>query len=400
MKIVERISLIIFVTALVSACATQKPTPVSLEDNPVHHYLQGMQAIDQGAPDEAAARFERALYLDKSYGPALAGKALAIAMQAESLTSKNAREAEMQEAFKVLKQAKKQADNDSFRFIYHVSAVRVFMHGHAEDWMVEAESHYEKALNLKKVREEDLPYYQDASAAHYFMGIAYYKAYAFRKAEDTLALTMASKPAKWHEAADALYKKVQKIVRACGHYTLTDVGNRIAVKDEVTRGDVAALLVDELHLDKLFAGRIPVKSQLPQTEFVPLDIKDHPLRGEIATVIKWRVRGLETRYDDTAHAQVFRPQDHVKRKEMAFILEDVIVKLTANEQLALMFIGVDKSPFPDVPVQNACFNAVMNVTTRCLMETELSGEFRPNQVINGANAILALMKLRNVMNIY
>jgi len=31
----------------------------------------------------------------------------------------------------------------------------------------------------------------------------------------------------------------------------------------VSRGDLAALLIDEMKLDKLFAGRIPVRSNSP-----------------------------------------------------------------------------------------------------------------------------------------
>ncbi len=48
----------------------------------------------------------------------------------------------------------------------------------------------------------------------------------------------------------------------------------------------------------------------------------------------------------------------------------------------------------------AWFNAVMNCTTRGLMEPDISGEFRPDDKVEGAELILALMKLRNIMNIY
>ena len=67
---------------IIGACAKPKPVPISIEDNPAHHYLQGMEAIERGEISEAESRFDRALYLDKDYSPALVGKALVLAIKA------------------------------------------------------------------------------------------------------------------------------------------------------------------------------------------------------------------------------------------------------------------------------------------------------------------------------
>ncbi|MCD6490331.1 MAG: S-layer homology domain-containing protein [Thermodesulfobacterium sp.] len=395
-----KIWLIIGLMFIIVACAKPKPTPVSIEDNPVHHYLQGMEAIEKGEIKEAESHFDRALYLDKNYSPALAGKSLVLAIRAAKQEDVQHQAVDMKKVFSFLKKAKKKANDDSQKFIYHVTAIRVYTESHPKDWLENAKDHYEDALKLKKVDEAKLPYYQTTSAAHYFMGVAYYKAYEFRKAEETLAKVISNKPGKWHDKADNLYKKVQKIVRACAQYTLTDVAKKIAVKDQVTKGDVAALLVDELHLDRFLAGRIPVKSHTPKADFIPNDVLNHPFKDEIITVIKWNIRGLQAQYDPLLKAYLFKPQEPIKRKELAFILEDLLTKLTGNEHLATAYFGTEKSPFPDVPVNVAWFNAVMNVTTRGLMEPDLSGEFRPDDYVDGAELILALMKLRNVMNIY
>ena len=396
----EKVCLIIGLMFIIVACAKPKPAPVSIEDNPVHHYLQGMEAIEKGKIKEAENHFDRALYLDKNYSPALAGKSLVLAIKAGKQKDIQHKAVDMKKMFSFLKRAKKKADDDSQKFIYHVTAIRVYTESHPKDWLENAEDHYKDALKLKKVDEAKLPYYQTISAAHYFMGLAYYKAYKFKKAEETFAKVISDKPDKWHDKADNLYKKVQKIVRACAQYTLTDVAKKIAVKDKVTKGDVAALLVDELHLDRFLAGRIPIKSHMPKADFIPNDILNHPFKDEIITVIKWNIRGLQAQYDPLTKAYLFEPQKPIKRKELAFILEDLLIKLTGNEHLATAYFGTEKSPFPDVPVNVAWFNAVMNVTTRGLMEPDLSGEFRPDEYVDGAELILALMKLRNVMNIY
>ena len=392
---------LVLILAFVVSCAKKpKPVPISIEDNPAHHYLQGMEAIERGDVNEADRRFERALYLDSSYSPALAGKALVMAIEAGKQAEKEHQKIDLEKAIKYLDKSEDKTEGDAEEFIYHVTAIRVYTQAHPKKWLKKAKGHYEDALDLKKVNEVNLPYYQTRSAAHYFMGVAYYKAYEFRKAEETLAKVLSEKPQKWHDRADTLYKKVQKIVRACGQYTLTDVAKKIAVKEAITRADVAALLVDEIHLDRFLAGRIPVKSQIPKADFVPADALNHVFKNEIATVTKWNVRGLEAQYDHTTRAYLFRPQAFVKRKELALTLEDLIVKLIGDEKLPTAYFGTEKTPFPDVPVNVAWFNAVMNVTTRGLMEPDLSGEFRPDDYVDGAELLLAVMKLRNVMNIY
>ena len=92
--------------------------------------------------------------------------------------------------------------------------------------------------------------------------------------------------------------------------TIGDVGKQIAVKDSVTRADLAALLIVEMKLDKLFAGRIPVKSQIDKmkAEFTPADMLNHPFKEEVLTIMKWKVRGLEPRFDETTKAYLFMPK--------------------------------------------------------------------------------------------
>ncbi len=378
----------------------KKQVGISMEDNPQHHYLMGMQLIEKEDIEGARHHFDRAIYLDKEYSPALAGKALVYAIDAHRQKSKGHWEVDAKNALDYLNKARKAAENDSEKFIYHVTAIRVYFTAQPKGWLEDAEDHYEDALGLKDVKEEELPYYQTIAAAHYFMGYAYYMGYEFRKAEDAFSKTLSSKPGKWHNKADMMFKRVQKIVRAMGQYTLTKVAKKIAVKPEVTRGDVAALLVDELHLDKFMAGRIVIKSKLPKAAFVPADVLNSPFKEEILTVIKWNIRGLQPEYDKTTQAYLFKPAEPVTRKQLAFILEDLLIKLTGDNSIATAYFGTEKSPFPDVPSNVAWFNAVMNVTTRGLMEPDISGEFRPNDNVEGAELILALMKLRNIMNIY
>jgi hypothetical protein len=178
------------------------------------------------------------------------------------------------------------------------------------------------------------------------------------------------------------------------------VAKRIAVKDQVVRGDVVALLVDEIHLDRFFAGRIPVRSKEPKASFVPADVSNHIFKSEILTALKWTLRGLEPLYDKTSQAYLFFPDRPISRKQLAFVIEDLLIRIIGDEALSNKFFGQAQSPHPDVPGSAPWFNAVMNAVSRGLMEPDLSGEFRPDDVTDGAELLLAIMRLRNVMNIY
>ena len=82
----------------------------------------------------------------------------------------------------------------------------------------------------------------------------------------------------------------------------------------------------------------------------------------------------------------------MKRKELAFILEDLLTKITGDEKLATAYFGQQRSQYPDVSPSSPWFNAVVNVVSRNLMETGLSGAFRPDDVADGAELLLAVMR--------
>ena len=394
------LTLLFLLLLMAAGCAHKGIQPTGIEDNPAHHYLRGMELIDDGQLEQAAMRFERALSLEPSYPPALAGKALVTALTVEAQADDQHRGVALEQALDLLDKAEGEAEDNTQAFCIQVTAIRVYTAAKPKKWLTKAQDAYDEASSLKKVNVAQLPYYRSLEAADYFMGVAAYKAYQFRDAEDLLSRVTQAPPGRWHEPARSLFKKVHKIVRAMANYTLTDVAKRIAVKDEVVRVDVAALLIDEVRLDRLMAGRIPVPNSRPKNSFVPADVIDNPFRTEVETVLAWGLRGLEPQYDQTSKAYLFNPNEPVKRKELAFILEDLLTKITGDEKLATAYFGQQRSPYPDVPPSSPWFNAVMNSVSRGLMEPGLSGAFRPEDVADGAELLLAVMRLRDAMNIY
>src|SRR5271157_1301727 len=391
----------LFIIALASGCATKQVAKcTSPEDNPQHHYLMGMEALEKGDLDAAQAKFDRALYCEDKFSPAYSGLAIVAAGKAKIQQDAGFGKVETDRALDYLKKANKLSETPEDRFDYLTATIRVYTALKTERWLKKSKEAFDDVKDLK-VDERKLTYYQGTEAAIYFMGVAYLEALEFQQARDRFAEVLnAKKEGKWHEKADKLWKKTDKILRAMAGITVGDVGRKIAIKDSITRGDLAALLVDELKIDQLFAGRIQAQSQANKmkAEFTPADVLNYHFKDEVLTIMKWKIRGLEPKYDETTQAYLFKPADKVKRGEMALIMEDVLIKLTGNEKLATAYFGHERSPFPDVKPTSAFYNAVMNMTTRNIMEGELSGEFRVDDPVDGAEALLAIRVLKMRIN--
>lgn len=396
------IPIIVFVFVLSTVGCAQKKgiIPISDEDNPAHHYLTGMTLLEKNDLEQAQGHFDRALQLDPEYATAIAGKALVAAMRVEGYSDMGHRTVELKAALELMDDAEDAVDGHSQEFSVMVTGIRVYTHGKPKKWIKKAQDLYDDAKDLEKVNRGELVYYRGEEAADYFMGVAAYNDLQFRDAEDLLSKVTAAPPGRWHQPAGLLFRKVHKIVRATANYTLTNVAKKIAIKDKVVRADVAALLVDDLHLDRLMAGRIAVPGNQPKAAFVPADIINNHFKSEIMTVLNWGLRGLEPKYDKTSRAYFFNPQKHIKRKELAFILEDLLTKISGDESIATAYFGQKRSPYPDVSPSSPWFNAVMTAVSRNLMESGLSGAFRPDVTSDGAELLLAVLRLRDAMNIY
>ena len=401
MKHLIQLATLTLLIVLLAGCAGKRVRCTSPEDNPQHHFLQGMEALETGKIDEAQAKFERSVFCNEEFGPGFAGLAIVYAEKAKGQADAGFRTIEADRVRENLAKAKKHADSAEDLFDYQMARLRTAPLLKEKKWLDTAEDACSDARSLS-VDEAKLVYYQGKEAASYFMGLAYLEALDFQKARNLFEQVLnAKREGKWHEKADRAWKRVDRIVRAMAGMTVGDVGRKIAVKESVSRGDLAALFVDELKIDKLFAGRIPSTSQVAkqQAEFTPADVMDYQFKGEILTLMKWKVRGMEPKYDETTKAYLFKPTEPVSRGELALTLEDVLIKLTGDEKLATAYLGQDKSPFPDVRATSPYYNAVMNMTTRGIMEGELSGDFRANEPVDGADAILAIRVLQQKINI-
>jgi len=384
-----------------TGCATQQVSKcASPGDTPQHHYIAGMEALEQGNIAGAQSQFERSIYCDERFSPAHGGLAIVYAYKSRAQNDSKYRDADRERITNLLIESMKKAEGDEERYIHMISVIRTNTVFNGQGWLENAEGAYRYA-SILKTDERSLLYYQGRESLQYFMGLSYLEALEFQKAQKMfLEVLAARKDGKWHEKADRAWKKSDRIERAMAGITTGDVGKKIAVRKMITRGELTALLAHELNIEKLFqvkTGETPARRNAP--DMIPTDADNSPFKAEIITILKYKLRGLEPKYDAGSNAYLFKPADIVKRGEMAFIVEDILIKVTGNDKLAIAFLGHDKSPFSDIKPTSPFYNAVMNVTSRGIMEGEFSGEFRVDAPIDGASAVLAIRALKQKLNL-
>lgn len=384
------------------ACTQQPRSPVSRLDTPQHHSLRGQDALEDKDWTRAAKFFEQALQLHPKYAPALAGKAVVLAQRsAEDGLGQDQREDRFEEALSLLEDAEDEARTEEERRVVHNEAIRVYRLGRQTeaDWVEEAEAHYEEALELDPQRLDARP--------HLYMARAYRDAYLLPQAEERYRLVLGMQH-RLGAAANAELEIVQKVRRAAPGSLH---GKSIAFDVQISRADLAALLVEELRLEALYkrgtqappafqASRTPEARAASPSGTVPAneitDIDEHPLAEDIREVTRIGVIGLEVDGE-----RKFYPHDTVRRAEFALIIEDVLVKVTGETGLKTRFIG-QTSPFVDVRADVPYFNAVQTVVSRALLvpKNKIQGLFAPLDPLSGADALLVMRMLKDELRSY
>ncbi|MFZ5562418.1 MAG: tetratricopeptide repeat protein [Thermodesulfobacteriota bacterium] len=367
------------------ACGPKAVAPEAQMDTPEHHVTNGNKFLKSGNLDEAFAAFTRAAQLDPRYAPAHVGLGLV-----------HGKKGAFDKAFDAMDMAAKYSKTDAQHAETHVGYIRLYtMGGPAVDaeWLSKAAARFERAHKL--VPQDPAPYY--------YMGMAYRNAYRFSDAAAMFKAVL-DLDKGFVEEADREYAVMQRIERAMPG---TTVGKKIALLDSITRADVAALFIEELQVDQLFekktAKAFDTAFKAPGTAFktgeyvkapAVTDIADHVLRQDIEAVVRLQIKGLQPGPDHT-----FEPNKAITRAEFAMMIEDILIKITGDNSLATKFIGTE-SPFPDLRSDLAFFNAAMVCVTRNIMETvdTATGEFRPQGMVPGADALLSIRQMKVQLN--
>ena len=363
------------------ACGPKAVAPKAELDTPEHHVANGNKLLKADEIDKAFKEFNRAKMLDPEYSPAYVGLGLVYGLKGD-----------FKKSFNSMDKAEDYAKGKGQEVGANIGYMRLYIMGKEKvdkKWLNEVENYYEDATKLAP----------DCSEAYFYMGIAYKMSYNFQKAAKKFTKVLELDKG-FVEEADKEYAIIQKIERAMPG---TSVGKKIALLEKITRADVAALFIEELRVDELYANRTPKKFDTsfksPEKEFktgeyikIPAatDIADHVLKADIDAVMEIGIKGLQPYPDHT-----FKPYEMINRAEFAMMIEDIMIKITGVEELATRFIG-SVSPFPDLRNDLPYFNAVILCTTRGIMVAKdlKSGEFDAVGNVSGAEALLSLRVLK------
>jgi len=378
---------ILLITAMLFtiSCAPKPRTAVGEMDTPAHHVNVGMKFLDQGNLADAQREFDLALQLSNKYSQAHVGTALVKAYRND-----------FKGALKSMETAEDLAKTQDEKEFMKIGFIRVHTMNKANDkkWLDRAKDEYDDIVK-KNPR---------SSAAHFFMGKAYKEAYDFNKSGQMFAKVIELK-GDYTAQADSEWNLMQKIQRALPG---TTAGKKIALREKVTRADVAALFIEELKIDVIYKKKTvktfdtsfkdpeKAKEVAAKKPLSAKDVADHPLRSDIEEVLKMQIRGLEV-FPDGA----FRPNEFIDRATYAMMIEDILIKVSGDNALATKFIG-NTSPFPDLRADLPYFNAVMVLTSRGIMEAKdiSSGEFAPAGPVPGVDALLVIRKLKDELKIF
>lgn len=373
---------LVFVVFLMG-CGPKAMPPKAALDTPQHHVANGNKLFIAGKIDPAFREYTRARDLDPEYSPAHVGLGLCYGSQDSFDAGINS-----------LKTGQRYARTKDEKFEVEVSFIRLYSTGKDKinrNWLKLAEGAFAGARRVTADRPE----------SYYYMGLAYKTAYNFQKAAELFGKVLDLNNGYVGEA-DREYALLQKLERAM---LGSEAGRRIALVGEITRGDAAALLVAELQIETVFKNRrqkeVDTTFKSPDDRFVTrvtidispaTDISEHPLKTDIDSVIALGIKGLQPFPDHT-----FKPQQILTRAEFAMVMEDILVKISGEEQLATRFIG-SPSPFSDLRNDLPFFNAVMTCTTRGMMgvkDMKNTGIFDPMGSVSGTDAVLAIRTLKS-----
>lgn len=345
----------------------------SVLDTPDAHYQQGMKYLQAGDLKAALREFQEALRLDPNNPGTYLGFALL-----------RTQEGDFDDARRYVREARRK--DRKLPDVYLVEG-RIRVQEGKKNWQRDAMKAYQEA---RKMNPQD-------DRAFFYEGEAYRKAGEYASAEAAYSRAIDMK-GPTRELATRRLSQVQMAQKAAPG---TAVGMRVMNMDPATRGDLCALLVEELKVEELVSkmgpktydtGFTPSGATAEADAGMPEDISGHWAKSWIARVLALELPGLQARADGR-----FSPDVPVTRKELAGVIQDVLTMITRDAGLRTRYVG-SESRFPDVRPDVYYYNAAVLAVDRGLMSaSKIDGTFRPDEEVSGSEAVLAIKDLRSAL---
>ena len=366
--------------AMVAGCGPKQLPPESPLDTPQAHYRTGVERFERGDLWIAEAEFERARSLDPDYVGTFVGSAL-ISMSQEDFW----------QAYQSLEEAihKDKSFTDAYIVRGRVATAEGVNKGiSVDDWLPVALRAYDQAAKLSPQRPD----------VYFHRGRSLLKANKLESARMSFTEVIKINRGPLVQEALAEVERIQVIERASPGSKL---GIQIALVDQITRAELAVLLLEELRLGELISQRgqtglaeapfSPPGEDSPSSVH-PVDAVTSWARPWIEEVLALGVPGFELMPDMT-----FRPDEPMTRANYARVNAGILALITGDRDMATMYVG-GPSPFPDVRSDSYAFNAIaLNVDRGIISVDKVSGRFRPDDTVSGAEALLIVRELQNAV---
>ena len=327
----------------------------------------------------AQREFERARSLDDDFPGAYVGMAL-VAMEHKDFWR----------ARKDVEQAlhKESHFADAYLALGRIAVAEGMDRGEkAGAWLKEAQAAFDRARKIEPENTE-VPLRQ---------GQAHLAALDMPGARGAFSQILELNRGPYVEAAMQEIERIQMIERAAPG---TRLGLKISTARTLTRAELAVLLLEELKLETLVQRRRSAKGLPrfeppgPRSTMSPAatDIASSWAKPWVTEVLNLAIPGLELFPDGT-----FQPDRPISRSSYAMVNQGILVLVTGADELSTEYVG-ETSRFPDVRGDNYAYNAIALSTTRGIMSADkISGHFRPNDTVSGAEAMLIIRELQNAL---
>ena len=359
--------LIVGLTAM--ACGPKPAARESVLDTPQAAYDRGQRALAASDIVSAQTEFIRAQRLDPKFAPADEGLGLVRLAQGNRI-----------EAKKLLEMAK---TKDKTYAPAWIGMGRVY---DADKKFEDALGEFREALKRDTGRRW-------AKTTQYYTGQTYEHQGNFALAQEAYAAALALDPG--YAQADQAWKRLNETQRTMAG--ASPEYQTIARAAAVTRAELAALLVNELPLDRIFQKRDDRREtpfQAPgatRQSGQPNQIPDTQTSWAKAYVDRTVAVGAMELYPDGQ----FKPTETITRVELAQVVQNILIATFHDPKLATAYIG-NTSTLSDVPRSHFAFNAVTLAVSRGIMAPKADGTFGLADTVSGTEALQAIRSLKNL----
>jgi Tfp pilus assembly protein PilF len=373
-KIALQMYLLLSLLAL--GCARHgEMVPQSRLDTADLHYQQGLHALDEGDVWAAQASFERARALDKDYPGVAVGTALVASAQGEFFRARKLIEAALH--------------RDKSFVGAHVALAQIA----ASEGLARGDS---PQVWLEAVRRSMVQATKLApldGSVPFRLGEVEFQAGEYAAARLALQRSMALDDHPWSDRAKTLLTKLQQIERSTPGSTL---GSKIATSATVTRGELAVLLIEELHVEQILAARDRLEGKAPAAQRAidakTLGIELTWARPFIERLLPLGLRGMEPLPDGS-----FAPEAPVTRSQLAMIADGLLQRVAGHGPSSDRYTG-EPSRFSDITSDHYAYAAIASVVARGVMMADpLAMSFRPGAAVDGAEALDVLRQLESAL---